>query len=416
MIELGLSRITRLLQHQPTPSWRAIHVAGTNGKGSICAVASALLRAADLRCGRFTSPHLLDRWDCVALDSRPVSESLFRRVEARVREQDVREGIGASPFELLAATAFEIFEEQKVDVAVVEVGMGGRLDATNALRSPLVTVVAKVGLDHQAFLGDTLVEIAREKAEILKPGVPCVVDATNDPAVLDVVVDTAKAVGAGPIHRRDGSVEEAPEIWKVLPQHDFEPHQRANLSCAVRAVELALQQLRPEVDVRTLLPVLMKLEWPGRLQRVSIDCLTGRQAEVLLDGAHNPQAAKALALYVDRRLRQHGRPVTWLLAASSGGKDVKGMLNVLLKPGDAVVAVEFGPVDGMPWVSPTPSADLVQTARAVAADISVHDCGTEVLKGLTAASRVADGGPLVVTGSLYLISDVLRLLRDAMMA
>src|SRR4051812_42901739 len=131
MIELGLGRISRLLRHTPQP-WKAIHVSGTNGKGSICAYLSAMLHASGVRCGRFTSPHLIDRWDCITIDEQPVRESIFREAEALVMKRNEVEKIEASEFELLTATAFEVFYKEKVEMGVIEVGLGGRLDATNA--------------------------------------------------------------------------------------------------------------------------------------------------------------------------------------------------------------------------------------------------------------------------------------------
>lgn len=134
MIELGLSRIARLAAQTPQP-WKAIHVAGTNGKGSICAYLSAMLHASGVRCGRFTSPHLIDRWDCITIDEQTVQESSFIEAEERVkqRSQLLRMASKATEFELLTATAFEIFYREKIEMGVIEVGLGGRLDATNIL-------------------------------------------------------------------------------------------------------------------------------------------------------------------------------------------------------------------------------------------------------------------------------------------
>ncbi len=146
MIDLGLARISQLLRYTPQ-TWKAVHVAGTNGKGSICAYLSAMLQASGARCGRFTSPHLVDRWDCIAVDGRPVSEALFREAEAVVRGRDSADRIGATSFELLTATAFEIFRRAGVDFGVVEVGLGGALDATNAMAHKAVAVISKIGLD-----------------------------------------------------------------------------------------------------------------------------------------------------------------------------------------------------------------------------------------------------------------------------
>ncbi|KAL2355620.1 Mur ligase [Cryomyces antarcticus] len=419
MIQLGLSRITSLLAHaQPLP-WRAIHVAGTNGKGSICAYISALLHQKSIRCGRFTSPHLIDRWDCITIDEQPVAERVFREVEDAVLKRNEDENIGASEFELLTATAFEVFARENVEVGVVEVGMGGGGDATNVLQNPLVAVISKIGYDHQAFLGDSIADIAAHKAGILKPGVPVVVDATNRESALNVIRAIATAVHARPV-RRCGGPTSTPAAVSAL---GLEPHQTTNLAIAVRAVGLALAQLRPGFDtsldparpacdnsLEHLLPALKTLQFPGRQQTISIAPLTARTEPVLLDGAHNADSAAALAVYVDTHLRHPPKPIVWLIAATAG-KDVDAIFARLVRPGDRVVATRFGPVDGMPWVRAAETGVLV---KAVAEAAGVEAEGVQDLrKALRLASDWATEGPLVVAGSLYLVGDLLRLLRKA---
>ncbi|KAI1199402.1 folylpolyglutamate synthase-like protein [Nemania serpens] len=404
MIELGLARITALLKNTPQ-TWKAIHVAGTNGKGSICAHVHAMLRASRVSCGRFTSPHLVDRWDCVAVDDRAVSEGRLRHFEDMVRARDAEERLGASEFELLAAAAFELFEAERVEFGVVEVGLGGALDATNALRHKAVTVIAKIGLDHQALLGHSLEDIARQKAGVMRPGVPCVVDPSNPPCVLDVIRAHADAVGASIRYADLRSADLGSRLRAQL-----EPHQQQNLLCAYEAFRIAYPA--HAMSMRELLEAGAGAVWPGRLQSVDVARLTGRAEPVLLDGAHNPQSAEVLSAFVERRLRvRGGGPVTWVLAASAG-KDISEILRTLLRDGDCVVAVEFGPVDGMPWVAPTRSAAILQTIDDLGISLSSRrDARADVLMGLEAASKLAQGGPLVVAGSLYLVSDVLRLLR-----
>ncbi|KAI1113570.1 folylpolyglutamate synthase-like protein [Nemania sp. NC0429] len=409
MIELGLGRIAALLKNTPQ-SWKAVHVAGTNGKGSICAYVHAMVRSRRVSCGRFTSPHLVDRWDCVAIDDGPVPEARFRHFEALVRARDVEGQVGASEFELLAATAFELFEAAGVEVGVVEVGLGGRLDATNALRDKAVAVVASISIDHQAFLGDELEDIALQKAGIMRPGVPCVVDPSNPPRVLDVLRAHADEVGAS--LRLAPDPQSAADLLGPELTEQLEPHQQQNLLCAYEAFRLACPD--DPATARELLAAGAAAVWPGRLQSVDVAKLTGRSEPVLMDGAHNPQSAEVLSAYVGKRLRANGGsgPVTWLLAASAG-KDITEILKILLRDGDHVVAVEFGPVDGMPWVSPTSSATILRTIDDLGISLSSRgDARGDVLKGLGAAAKLAQGGgPLVVAGSLYLVSDILRLLR-----
>ncbi|EKD16640.1 dihydrofolate synthetase Fol3 [Drepanopeziza brunnea f. sp. 'multigermtubi' MB_m1] len=405
MIELGLSRISTLLRHTPQ-SWKAIHVAGTNGKGSICAYLSAMLQASGVRCGRFTSPHLIDRWDCITVDEKAVEESVFMEAEELVLKRNQAESIQASEFELLTATAFEVFAKEKIEMGVVEVGLGGRLDATNAMEKKSVTIITKIGLDHQSFLGNTIEKIAREKAGIMRPGVPCVMDSTNPPSVQKVVQDYAKEIGTDVVLSSTDSA-----FLEELSKDAFEPHQWQNLACAYTAFHLAYTKL--ESPLHRLLPAVQNIKWPGRLQTLSIRSLTGRHEPILLDGAHNAQSAEALGTYVENRLRKDKQKVTWVLAASQG-KELDGILKPLLKPQDCVAAVNFGPVDGMPWVQSARTPEISQAALDAGIDPGrCYDAGDNLPGALQWAATVAGDGPIVIAGSLYLVSDLLRLLRGA---
>jgi folylpolyglutamate synthase/dihydrofolate synthase len=405
MIELGLGRISRLLRHTPQP-WSAIHVAGTNGKGTICAYLSAMLHASGVRSGRFTSPHLIDRWDCITINEQAVQESVFQEAEDLVLKRNQIEEIGASKFELLTATAFEIFAQEKIEMGVIEVGLGGRLDATNAMENKTVTVISKIGLDHQSFLGNTIEEIAREKAGIMRPGVPCVLDKSNPHSVQKVVEAYAKKIGTDVILSSTES-----SFLDGLSEEDFEPHQWENLACAYTAFHLAYTKL--ESPLHRLLPAIQNITWLGRLQTVDVRSVTGRSETVLLDGAHNVQSAEVLGSYVDKRLRKSTNKVTWVLAASQG-KELEGILKPLLHPGDCVAAVKFGPVDGMPWVESMAPQDILAAASASGVDATqLYNAEGTVSGALRWAATVANGGPIVIAGSLYLVSDVLRLLRDA---
>ncbi|KAF7541042.1 hypothetical protein G7054_g990 [Neopestalotiopsis clavispora] len=404
MIELGLARVQKLLQSTPQ-TWKAIHVAGTNGKGSICAYLTAMLRANNITCAKFTSPHLIDRWDCISINDKAVPESVFRHYEDLVKQRNTEWQVNATEFELLTATAFEIFEAEKVQVGVVEVGLGGRLDATNVLKHKTVTVLSKIGLDHQFLLGDTLSEIALQKAGIMRQGVPCVADASNPQSVLDVFRTHGQEVGAS----LQVITPESSPVVAALQEH-LEPHQRQNLAVAHEAFRAAFPQYAHASDI--LIPAVRNISWPGRLQLVQIQSLTGRQEHALLDGAHNPQSAEVLAGYVDRHLRGNAaaKPVTWILAASQG-KDLTEIMQLLIRSGDNVGAVEFGPVDGMPWVQPMKTNAILNSAASHNPALQ-HDSGTNLQDALQWATSTASGGPLVIAGSLYLVSDVLRLLRD----
>ncbi|KAJ9156560.1 Dihydrofolate synthetase [Pleurostoma richardsiae] len=404
MIDLGLARISRLLLQSPQ-TWKAIHVAGTNGKGSICAYLSAMLHASGSSVGRFTSPHLIDRWDCVTINEQPVSETLFRDVEDLVKQRNEDGQIQATPFELLAATAFEILEREKVDFGVIEVGLGGKLDATNAMKQKAVTVISKIGLDHQGFLGHTIEEIALHKAGIMREGIPCVVDGSNQTSVLDVIRGYAEEVGVDVV-----SPSVAPEVKESLSAQGWEPHQIGNLACAREAFRLAF----PEADAswERCASIAKHVHWPGRLQRIDISSITKQQQPVLFDGAHNVQSAEVLAAYVNKHFRPSCQHVTWVLAASQG-KDIDGILSLLLRPGDQVVAVRFGPADGMPWVKAADPSYILEKARQYGLDKDgLYNANSNLADALCHAAKVSDGAPMVIAGSLYLVSDTLRLLRD----
>lgn len=412
MIELGLSRISRLLQ-QTSLSWKAIHIAGTNGKGSISAYISRLLSAGGVRYGRFTSPHLIDRWDCIMIGEKVVQESLFRRIEEEVKLRDRTLGVGASEFELLTATAFEIFNHERVDVGVVEVGMGGRLDATNILSDVLVSVIAKIGMDHQALLGNSIEQIAREKAGILKAYTPCVIDGTNSVEVTKTLEARIAELGLKAVFTRPDAVDShSPLLGRIFEKLDLLPHQKANMCCAVSALQLALPKLRPGLDVHTLLPHLSEVECPGRLQSIVIEPLIARKEPILLDGAHNSQSAEVLGEYVEREFRSQRQNVTWVIAASRG-KDLTEIFHTIIKPGDNVATTAFGPVDGMPWVKAADPAELATCVQSIPGIQQVKKFDRNIPAAINWACDIAKGGPLVIAGSLYLVSDVLRLLRES---
>lgn len=468
MIELGLQRVSRLLSKTHLP-WRAIHVAGTNGKGSICVYISGMLEAYNnsafrtsskhprIRHGRFTSPHLIDRWDCISINQQPVSSALFHEIEKKVLLRNASEKINASEFELLTATAFEIFTHENVDIGVIEVGMGGRLDATNILgqevvdedsqpsnpairAQPLVTAIAKIGLDHQSFLGSTLEAIAAEKAGILKPNVPLAYDASNPPEVTSTFTTLAAKTSAPISHLTDLNLPTTSPslLHQTLPAIDLAAlnlppspptpdsmptpqHTKQNTSVALHTTLLALSRLSllplpPPSDLLTsLLSVPRATTFPGRQQPLSITPLTGRAAPILLDGAHNAQSALVLAETVERlRSASASKQVTWLLAASDS-KDVAALLRPLLRGGDAVFAVEFGDVEGMPWVKAMAGEKVLEAARSVAGVLGREGVfGRDLVAGLRAASEAAgEEGVLVVAGSLYLVGGVLGALREA---
>ncbi|RAR11577.1 FolC bifunctional protein [Stemphylium lycopersici] len=430
MIQPGLERISQLLKNVQFP-WKSIHVAGTNGKGSICHYASNLITRRKLKCGKFTSPHLVDRWDCITINNQPVDETLFRKIEKHYIELNLIAGIRASPFEILTATAFHIFNEERVHIGVVEVGMGGQQDATNILNNQAVSVISKIARDHQNFLGNTLEDIALHKAGILRPNVPYIINPNNEEYVKDVIDQHAKSIGAGPRLLHD-SAELKQKLfnksyWKLFVQ-PLRPFQEDNATLAVIAAKQAVESL--DLDFRHfdlgnfLLNTRLHVN-PGRLQRIRVPAVFGsyenpKGQEILVDGAHNPDAAKVLIDCVNKvhrrgyieGLGRHPRvgwPVTWVLAMTEG-KDASEYLRVLLRPGDHVITTTFGPVDGMPSVKPMDPEQLLQVAKSVQEGITGLAMPKDgAFRALLAAKHLTKNGwPVVLTGSLYLVGDFHR--------
>lgn len=366
----------------------------------------------------------VSRWDCITINEKPVSESLFREIEAQVLQRNQDDNVHATEFELLTATAFDIFTRENVDVGVVEVGMGGRDDATNILKSKALTIITRIGLDHQAFLGNTVEEITRHKCGIFVKDVPVLYNATNDKSIVETIKDEANRVGAQPL------LASTPHCTRLVhgdrwasfaKQLAGREQQRVAISQAWQAFDYLQQRLFPmkvaTPDTASLLKqssdAIMNVQWPGRLQRLDIASLVAGADDILLDGAHNAQAAENLATVVNTELRTtKDTPVTWVLA-STRGRDVRDFLAPLLRHIDRVIAVEFSPVDGMPWVQALPAVELVDAVRRAYPSVAVESCGADVTAALRKAADNPDASPVVVTGSLYLASDVLRLLRNA---
>jgi dihydrofolate synthase len=419
MINLGLARISKLLARTSIP-WKAVHIAGTNGKGSVASIISSLLHASGMSVGRFNSPHLIDRWDCITVNQQTVSKSAFLAVEKLVKDRNEAENIDASEFEILTATAFEIFTNAKIHIGVVECGLGGRLDATNVLtpEQVLCSVITKVGKDHEALLGNTVVKIAGEKAGILKNGRPFVIDPSNSLDVLMAVDEAAKKVGA------TQGLTELPAViqWQLSETSHWPIHQQENLKTALLACCAIQGEFLDQVNFihvfnadgslgpdRVSAIMASPIAWPGRLQLVDTSKFTGDINPMLLDGAHNQQAAQALGNYINSKYRPDG-PLVWVVAMSKG-KSVKGFAKTLFKHGDQVVATTFGAVDGMPWVQNEATDVLVQAMPDVISNpIYVESEAWDALR--KAAELAGSRKQVVICGSLYLVGDVLRLLRD----
>jgi dihydrofolate synthase/folylpolyglutamate synthase len=411
-IKFGLDNIACIVAAlgHPERSFATVHVAGTNGKGSVTAIVDTALRAAGHRSARYTSPHLIDLAERFVIDGRPIDREALSGVVADVRTviDQVRDGgrleVHPTFFEVTTAVAFELFRRAAVEIAVCEVGLGGRLDATNVVQ-PLVTAVTSIGLEHQQYLGQTLREIAIEKAGILKPGVPVIVG-TMPAEAFTAIAGIARDRGCTVVRAWDGVTvddlrparDSRRRIRLRTPAHDYGElelglrgwHQVDNAVVAVRLLD-ALDARGFSVPPAALAEGVSHVEWPGRLDLRRLP--DGR--EILLDAAHNADGAAALAAFL-RTMPSEKPP---LVFAAMRDKAVDRMLSELAPAVSAFVVTR---------VSNPRSADpahLADRVRAIAPGLPV-EVEPSPARALTAAWRIAPR--IVVAGSIFLIGDVLK--------
>ena len=328
--KLGLERISCLLDElgNPQRACRFVHVAGTNGKGSTCAMIEAGLRAAGVHTGLYTSPHLVEPTERIRIAGEIVSEDRFAAAFDRVHrtaEAMLHAGrldMHPTYFETVTAMGFLLFREEGVDTVVLEVGLGGRLDATNVVH-PELCVITPIDYDHQAFLGPRLTDIAAEKAGILKPGVPAVV-APQYPEVMDVL----RSRGAPLIRTDDFPIEDA----VLTPYGSRFRAAGMTVDCPLAGEHQEQNALAAALALRQLgCPAhgIAQTRWPGRLERV------GENPEIILDGAHNLAGARALARYIERFY--FGRRI-WIVYGVMRDKAVAEMTGLLFPLAERVVA------------------------------------------------------------------------------
>ena len=387
-IKFGLDNISALLARlgHPERAFTSVHIAGTNGKGSVTAMVDAALRAAGHRSARYTSPHLIDLTERFVIDGSPVSQLALVAVVGDIqRSVDALrdEGILSAPptfFEVTTATAFELFRRAGVSVAVIEVGLGGRLDATNVVQ-PVATAITSIALDHERHLGSTIEEIAFEKAGIIKSAVPVAIGELP-PAAATVIERVARERGADVVRT---SADDARGFTIGLAG----THQIGNAAVAIKLLEI-LDGAGTAVPREAVARGLERPDWPGRLDRRFL--ADGR--ELLLDAAHNPAGAAALASY----LRAEGGALRPLVFAAMRDKDAVGMFASLLPAVSHLVLTRATNPR-----SADPSA-LEAQARALS-DLPVT-IAPSVAEALSVAWRVSPR--IVVAGSIFLLGDVMK--------
>lgn len=400
-VDLSLERMQVLLHRlgQPQAGIPVIHVAGTNGKGSVCAWVSHVLWAAGYRVGRYTSPHLVHWRERIWLRGEYISPEDWIQSLAQVRDtlqSYSPDEPSPTQFEVVTAAAWLYFRQQAVEVVVLEVGLGGRLDATNAGIDPIVTAITSIGWDHWQHLGNSLSQIASEKAGILKPGIPLVC-APQAPEVMAVIQAKAEALGI-PVQVVQPLEWVAPQTvsWQGLSLYLPLTGDVQLINAAVAlGIVARLQQQGWLIPAAAVKKGFAMTQWPGRLQRVQI----GSQA-LLMDGAHNLPAAQALRRYLDES--QPG-PLTWYIGILST-KDVSGILGALLRPGDRLFTL---PIAGHSGVDPGQLAQLAQTLQPHLAHVQALPDLSAFRAQLLKPKALTDPPP-VLCGSLYLLGQVMQ--------
>jgi dihydrofolate synthase / folylpolyglutamate synthase len=383
----GLENMRQLaaLAGRPQDRLRFIHVAGTNGKGSTCAMLESIYRAAGLRVGLFTSPHLVSFRERIQINRQLIPENelvrRFEEIQPLLKKFPAENHL--TLFEVVTVMALKFFADQKCDLVIWETGLGGRLDATNIV-SPLASVITNIALDHQQWLGDTLEKIAAEKAGIIKPGIP-VITAADEPAALKIIEHIAR--------------ENKAPLTKVNPKSRIQDpessllgeHQKMNTALAVATVQVLQNQIA--VSEEKIRAGLAQIDWPGRLQLVT----RPDGQKILLDGAHNPAGAKALRSALEKHFK---------------GKKPAFIFGVLADKSWPEICRTLAPLAERIFTVPVTSertaeaSELAKAFRAANPAADVVAC-----KNLTEALIAGKDQPfIVITGSLYLVGEALELL------
>lgn len=409
-IKPGLATMERIMEalDHPERKFQSVHVTGTNGKGSTCAMIESVLRTAGYATALYTSPHLYAFNERITVGGQPISDELLIGYVAEIRAVCKKRNIQPTFFEFTTALAFLHFARSNIDVAIIEVGMGGRHDATNVI-IPLVSVITNVGLDHMEFLGFTKAEIAKEKAGTMKEGVP-VITAEEDEEIVGIFYAEAKEKNTSVIRAQevvgvdvvssglDGQevavttyLQSLPSMHIHLPLLGF--HQVKNLATALAALNVLSEQ-GWNIAKQSFVDGIAHVHWEGRLQVVSRDPL------IIVDGAHNADGVRALHDFLRaEKLEKRGGV---LVFAMKKGKDVSGMLELIVPFFHTVIATEGA---YMPESANILAEKVSASARRV---IAKRDGKQAIELGI---SHMKEHDMMLIAGSLYMIPEALSYFR-----
>ncbi|MCL1474088.1 bifunctional folylpolyglutamate synthase/dihydrofolate synthase [Argonema antarcticum] len=418
-VHLGLDRIQQLLANLNNPHHQVpiIHVAGTNGKGSVCAYLSSVLTEAGYRVGRYISPHLIDWNERICLNEKPISSEELQQLLLQVQSAINPNAEYPTQFEVITAAAWLYFAQQKVDIAVIEVGLGGRLDATNVCDRPLVSIITSISREHWQNLGPTLADIAREKAGILKAGCSAAIGQLP-PEAKTVVENRIQELGCPAIFPEPAialrttkarSTRREEERWAEYQNIEYSlpllgDIQLANSALAIASLQL-LQQQGWQITPDAIASGMAKTKWPGRLQWT-----TWKDRPLLIDGAHNPAAAIALRQYVDTledisdkksNLPSIPNRISWVMGILST-KDHADIFKALLRPDDQLHLVPI------PDHSSANPENLAILGRNICPELEVVQTYPDLITGLDTAITT-NSDLVVLCGSLYLLGHFLAI-------
>ena len=394
----GLARITELLARlgDPQKKLRFVHIAGTNGKGSCAAMTASVLRAAGYRTGLFTSPYLWRFNERMQLNGRPIEDDSLAAITEKIKPHAEAMEDHPTEFEMMTAAALLWYAEEKADIVVLEVGLGGRFDATNVIKAPEVSVIMNIGLDHTEILGDTLAKIAFEKAGIIKPGCPCVLYQQSEE--VENVVRQICAERAAPLRIADFSAIR-PEFDSLEGQvftYKKEPyaipllgaHQMKNAAVVIEAAE-ALRERGWRIEQDALEHGLYAVSWPARFE------LLREEPPFVVDGGHNVQCAETVADNLRRYFPDRRRI---LLIGVLRDKDYRGMLDLLAPAADAFVCVTPDSPRALP--AEELAEELRRYGKPVTACASIREGVSE------AQDQAGDEAMVCAVGSLYMAGEI----------
>lgn len=389
----------------PQNAYRCLHVGGTNGKGSFCAMADAILRAAGYRVGLYTSPYVMDFAERIRVNGENIPSGALAEITDLVRGAAEKMDTPPTEFELITAIAFEYFRREKVDLVVLEVGLGGRLDPTNVIETPLLSVITGIGFDHTALLGNTLQAIAAEKAGIIKPHCPALFGGGSDSAGRTLAM-VAGAVRA-PFFVVDRSrlrVESMTTEGTVLDFGDLQSlrlsllgaYQPQNAATVLTAMEILRESAGMRIPEEAIRKGMETVVWHARFERLSQD------PQVFFDGAHNPQGIAAAVRSVQAYFPEEKVPV---LSGVMADKDFDGMIEGL-KP---IVSQAYTVTPDSP--RSLPAEEYAGHFRDHGIPAVSYGTVTDALRAAVADAK-AQGLPLICLGSLYLYRETEKALRS----